>query len=69
MQPSIFRTMNTTSQLQSEITSLQQQLKDKKQEFNEAIRNDKAFALSKKIYMEIKELERLISNKLKDNGN
>lgn len=43
---------------QSEIFSLQLQIKIKKQIFDEAIRNDKEFSEVKKIYLELKELEK-----------
>ena len=43
---------------QSEIFSLQLQIKIKKQIFDEAIRGDKEFSEVKKIYLEWKELEK-----------
>ena len=42
---------------QSQIFSLQLQIKIKKQIFDEAICNDKEFALVKKLYQELKRLE------------
>jgi hypothetical protein len=42
----------------SEVFSLQLQIKIKKQVFDEAIRNDKEFSEVKKIYLELKELEK-----------
>ena len=47
---------------QSEIFSLQLQIKIKKQVFDKAIRNDKEFSEVKKIYLELKELEKELEN-------
>jgi hypothetical protein len=47
---------------QSEIFSLQLQIKIKKQVFDNAIRNDKEFSEVKRIYLELKELEKELEN-------
>jgi hypothetical protein len=44
------------------IFTLQLQIKIKKQVFDEAIRNDKEFSEVKKIYLELKELEKELEN-------
>lgn len=46
--------------LQSQIANLQLQIKNKKQEFNEGIRENKEFSQMKEIYLEIKELEKML---------
>lgn len=49
----------------SEVFTLQLQIKIKKQIFDDAIRNDKEFAEVKKIYLELKELEKYVEQSQK----
>jgi hypothetical protein len=51
----------------SDLYSLQLQLKTKKIQFDEAIRNDKEFAQVKIIHLEIKELEKQLELWKEDN--
>ena len=50
----------------AEVFNLQLQIKNKQQEFDEAIKGDREFSLVKEIYLEIKELQKLLQKYTED---